>query len=708
MNTRSIILWSALCLSMTLQAQEIIREDSIAEVVVTGTGTPHLLKNAPVQTEVISGKMLRNYAGRSIEDILSGLSASFSFNEDDMGSHLQLNGLGNNYILILINGKRIHGDVGGENDLSLIDPQNIERIEIVKGASSALYGSDAIAGVINIITKKHDEGLLAENTTRIGSYGEIRQHNGFGVKLGKFNSWTSFRLQHSDGWQNTSMEDPKQTEFPIYDSRNKTVNRNTAWQIGERLTYNPTDNMEFYAEGSFHRKRIYRPSGKYPSTDVKTFDMLYRNYSAAVGGKYSLNKTDFLSLDIDWNRHAYYYHFTATTLTDGKIDGKLTHYFPYFAGQQQLQSDQQRTMTALKGVFSLPYDNRFSAGLEWRYDWLNAPMRVVNEKATDHTIALYAQDEFAWLQPLFVTVGLRLNNNQQFGWKLTPKVSAMLSLGAFRLRSTWSQGFKTPSPKELHYKYVREMNGAYLFLGNTSLRPQTSNYYSLSGEYTYSGLSITVTGYYNKLKDMITLVTIPKTQTPGEYIILYDPVKVRQYKNLESAETYGVDVTARYSVKEFAFGLGYSYLDTKGNLYDANHDRLHEVVIDGMAHHKGNVFAIWNHSFGENYKLGVGLYGRMSSKRYYQINGNGKGYHTWRISSTHDLGSSKKFSYRVEAGIDNIFNYVDRTPHGLHLGTTTPGTTIYASFSIRFNQGKKVKNNHNYQLNNKYNDEEND
>jgi outer membrane receptor for ferrienterochelin and colicins len=129
MKIRALLLigW-ALCLTVTLSAQSYL-QDTIPETVVTATGTLHLLKDVPVQTEVISG-----------------LTSAFAFNEDDMGSHMQLGGLGNSYILILIDGKRIHGDVGGENDLSLIDPRNIEKIEIVKGASSALYGSDAING----------------------------------------------------------------------------------------------------------------------------------------------------------------------------------------------------------------------------------------------------------------------------------------------------------------------------------------------------------------------------------------------------------------------------------------------------------------------------------------------------------------------------------------------------------------------------------
>ena len=290
-------------------SQSVVNKNvQLEEVVVTGTGTEHLLKNAPVQTEVISGKMLKNYAGKNIQELLGMLTSSFDFNEDDMGSQMQMNGLGNDYILVLIDGKRIHGDVGGQNDLGLIDPQNIEKIEIVKGASSALYGSDAIAGVVNIITKKHQqEGILVENTSRIGSFGDIRQHNGFGLSIGRWSSYTNFQLQHSDGWQNTATEYTQGSETPINDSRNKTTNRHTNWQVAERITYTPAKDIELYAEGSTYWKRIYRVSGKYPHYDVYTYDLQYRNASAAVGGKWKLNKTDVITLDVDWNRHAYYY-----------------------------------------------------------------------------------------------------------------------------------------------------------------------------------------------------------------------------------------------------------------------------------------------------------------------------------------------------------------------------------------------------------------
>ena len=689
-------------LAFCLSAQSVQKEAALQEVVVTGTGTQHLLKDAPVQTEVISHRQLQQFAGKSIEDILSGLTASFAFNENDMGSHLQMNGLGNSYVLILVDGRRLHGDNGGENDLSLIDPHNIEKIEIVKGASSALYGSDAIAGVINIITRKHrEQGLMLENTTRMGSYGDIRQHNGIALNYGKFSSYTNFQLQHSDGWQNTSEEALSQTEYHITDSRNKTVNRHTNWQLAEHLTYQLTPKIELYADGSIYWKRIYRPCGKHPGVDVKTYDMQYNNASISVGGKWKLNETDVITLDADWKRHAYKYVYTDTTLTDGYVNGRFTNYFPYFPDDKELQSDQRLTQISLKGVFALPYEQMLSAGFDYRYDWLEAPMRVKGGKATDNTQAIYVQDEWALLNPLYLTAGLRLTRNEGFGTRLTPKLSAMLKLGELRLRATWSQGYKTPTPKELHYQYIRNMNGVYLYLGNTDLKAQTSNYFGVSAEYTLGHLTMTLSGYYNKVDNMIALVTIPTSEAPGDLIVQYDPMRVRQYQNMEDAKTYGIDFTARYQTKHFTAGGSYSYLDTKAHQYDSDHDVMQEVTIDGMAHHKANWYVTWNHDFSKLYHLGIGIYGRMSSKRYYQIDGNGKGYQIWRLATTHQFGKN----LRLEAGIDNIFNYIDKTPHGLHLGTTTPGTTVYASLTVRFNKGKKLNNKYKYNLNQKNNEE---
>ena len=700
-----------LAVDMSAQTDRIWRQDSLQEVVVTGTGTQHLLKNAPVQTEVISGRQLRQYGGKNLEDILSGLTSSFAFNEGDMGSQMQLGGLGNSYILILIDGKRIHGDVGGENDLSLVDPENIERIEIVKGAASALYGSDAIAGVVNIITKRHDEGLLIENSTRGGSYGDVRQHNGLALRYGRLASYMNFHLQHTDGWQNTATEHTSHFEPAINDSRSMTVNRKTNWMIAERLTWQLNSAIELYGEGNYHQRSIYRPQGKYPKYDVTYYDMQYENAAAAVGGKWTAGR-NLLTLDVDWNKHAYFHKFTSLVTTEGiDNDGNLVMEFPFFPGQRQLQSNQQRLMAHAKGVFTLPYDNRLSAGVEYRYDWLKAPTSIEGMEASDNTEALYLQDE--WQTALsrdvkmLLTGGLRLVRNQQFGWHLSPKLSAMLSWNDLRLRASWSQGFKTPTLKEQRYRYVKDMTQIILYLGNMDLKPQTSNYLSVGAEYTMGPLTLTLTGYHNQLQDMITLVTIPRSEAPAQYHQQYGETlnKVRQYKNMERARTYGADLTARCVLRDWTFGLGYSYLDTKAEVYDETTRQLVDVVIDGMAHHRGNVYTTWRHRFSRAYALGIGIYGRLSTKRYYQINGDGKGYQIWRLSTTHDLGSSRLLDWHLEAGVDNILNYVDRTDHGLHLGTTTPGTTVYATLALRLKKGKNLKNNTKFNFNNN-NDED--
>ena len=707
MKKRLTTILLSFCAIVSVEAQsDIWRSDSLQEVVVTGTGTQHLLKNAPVQTEVITQRMLRQYGGKSLEDILAGLTASFAFNEGDMGSQMQLNGLGNSYILILIDGKRIHGDVGGENDLGLIDPHNIEKIEIVKGAQSALYGSDAMAGVVNIITKKHTEkGVFADNTTRYGSHNDLRQHNSLVFTFGDFSSQTNFQMQRNDGWQNTAEEYAE--AMVLTDSKNKTVNKFKNWQIAERLTYKPLKGLELYAEGSYYKKNILRPrNGNHPSCDVYTYDLRYNNASASVGGKwYPGGKKDYITLDVDWNKHAYYYDYTAKhydyVLLQGEEYGDQNGEWFSVAmlpGQSKLQSDQQRVMGLLKGIFYLPYENTLNAGAEYRYDYLKAPDRTETGTASDQTAALYVQDEFNMLQWLNITAGLRLVDNRSFGLRLTPKISAMLSSGDFRFRLGWSQGFKTPTVKELHYRYLHVMGSSTFFnIGNTNLDPQTSNYYSANVEYRGRNFTASVTGYINKLDNMIALVNVSSGEIPAGITTAYlgdgsTNVQARMYKNMDDARTSGLDFTLSYKVmKGLTLNAAYSYLDTKAHLYDEKTDRMNTVVIDGTAHHKWNASAMYSHTFSPRYAIGVSLSTRGSSTRYYQNNGNGKAYQIWRLNTTHDLGKrDKMLAYRIEVGVDNIFNFVDRTMRPYHLGNNTSGTTVYGTFSIKFNYGKRV------------------
>ena len=152
-----------------------------------------------------------------------------------------------------------------------------------------------------------------------------------------------------------------------------------------------------------------------------------------MGGKwYPGEKKDVITLDVDWNKHAYYYDYTAKhydyVLLQGEEYGDQNGEWFSVAmmpGQSKLQSDQQRVMAQLKGIFNLPYDNMLNAGAEYRYDYLKAPERTETGTADDWTGAVYVQDEWNHLKWLNITAGLRLVDNHNFGFRLTPKVSTM-------------------------------------------------------------------------------------------------------------------------------------------------------------------------------------------------------------------------------------------------------------------------------------------
>ena len=130
-------------------------------VVVTGNGHRQLLKSTTTPVHVISKNLLKETGLTDFQDAMSRLMPQVSFAPNTMGSYLRLNGLGNKYVLILVNGKKLIGDISGNVDLNRINMGKIKRIEVLDGAASSLYGSDAIGGVINIITDQPTDQLIS-------------------------------------------------------------------------------------------------------------------------------------------------------------------------------------------------------------------------------------------------------------------------------------------------------------------------------------------------------------------------------------------------------------------------------------------------------------------------------------------------------------------------------------------------------------------
>ncbi len=621
---------------------------SLGEVVVTGTGTPHHLKSAPVQTELIDSKLVENIASPDFTDLMSSISPSFDFSPGAMGPFMQLNGLGNDYILVMIDGKRTYGDIGGQNDLNRINPDDIERIEVVKGASSALYGSEAIAGVINIITKKSDRKISVVNNSRIGGHGEWVQHNGLDLNFGRLSYSTSFDRKKTDGWQLSKYETDG-TNLSETDAMAQNPSKD--YTFDQKFSYNITPKLNVYAQGSKYERDVQRPLA------VGKYGYFYKDFSYSSGGKYLLNKTAYIQADWASDRFKYYYKYNQESGT-------------YAAGDKALQTNQLRDALNIKGVFSLSKMHLLSVGGEYVNEELESEGRLTGKKADAYTLAAYAQDEMQIVKDLSLVAGARYVDHKAFGSAFTPKVSALYKLRDFNFRGTYARGFKAPTLKELYYHY--EKNG-YLYLGNPDLDPQTSNYYALSAEYIINGLSFSLTGYRNDVNDLIDYKTV---ETSGEDAA--NGVKTtREHYNIAKAGTKGLDFLFNANLGAgFSVGGGYSYVDAK--------NKTEDIRLEGVAKNYGNIRLGYLHNW-KKYQLNATLTGRFQDKKFYDDKyGDAKGYNLWKLTTVHRFNTKGTLNFEATAGVDNLFDYVDDSPYGSHYGTINPGRTAFAGVKIVF------------------------
>lgn len=646
----------------------------LEEVVVTGTGTEHYLKDAPVQTEVITRRALEQFQARSMEELLAGLSPSLTFHDGSMGSHIQLNGLNNDYILILIDGKRMNGDVGGQNDLNLLNPANIERIEIVKGAASSLYGSDAIAGVINIITKKHHDKTEFTSTSRVGAYGDVRESASLGLTIGKVKSMTGMNFHHTDGWRNTDLQWNQQQLKP--GSTMKTVNRSTNYTLTESLDWNVNDRLSLTASGSCYERWVVRPHGPW---SYLPNDFYYRNYGFAAGGKYRLGGRNYLTADLSYDRYGYFYDYKLQEVTDYFKDGdRIT----YFSGQRIKQSVQRQVLGQTKGVFYIGDRHLLNTGFEYLYNHLESPHHIDGDRASVYTLAAYAQEEWTAADDVVLTAGARGTVHKETGFNLSPKIAVLYNKGDFRLRASYALGYKSPTVKELYYNYTATLGGGSLtaYHGNKDLKAQTSQYASVGAEYAGRKFQASVTAYANFLRNMIELVEINLTAEEK----LDEIEKSKMYLNLTQARIWGVDFTFNYQpVQTLTVSGGYSFSDPRAQYPDQGADYMKYIPIDATSQHNATLNASWHHTWSR-YRLGLAVYGRYQSVRRYVEDNDADAFQTWRINTAHTLLGMKKWTLTLNVGVDNLFNYVDRTPFGRNRATTTPGRTVYASALVKF------------------------
>lgn len=624
---------------------------SLGEVVVTGTGTAHHITAAPVATELFTKRKVEAVSSGNFSDLMLNVSPSFDFTQGAMGDFMTLNGLKNDYILILIDGKRLYGDLGGNNDLNRINTDDIERIEVIKGAASLLYGSDAIAGVVNIITKKDKHKVNLTNSSRISKYQTFQQHNALSLNLGRLHSKSSYARTRSNGWQLSPYElitskKTKKTKRIETDAKNQ--NAYSTYNLGQQLSYDLTDKLSVHGAASYYQKNYYYP------TTVKNYGFFFRDITYSTGAKYLLDKKDFITFDYNRDQNKYYYKYNQA-------------YKSYKKGDKTRNNDQLMEDFQLKYVNSLSHKNTLSLGANYLKEKMTSE-RVLNGEATAYTLAAYAQDEWSVCRNFDIVAGLRVVKHKEYGVALTPKVSVLYKLGHFNLRGSYGWGFKAPTLKQLYFDY--EKRGT-LYMGNTDLKPQESEFYSAGVEYHAKIGTLSVTAYRNDIENMIAYTNAEKQADDLSNGIK----KRRQFANINKARSQGIDVLLETKLGYgFTLGGGYSYVDAK--------DRLTGTRLERIAQNYGNIHLDYNHSW-VNYKLGINLTGRIQDGKFYEKQST-DAYNIWRLSSTHDFFHIRNFKFQLTAGVDNIFDYVDDNPYGMYHSTLNPGRTFFAGLSINF------------------------
>lgn len=628
------------------------------EVVVTGTGTINKLRNSPVAIDVISQRELQNTNIPTFENAMIALNPSMSFTPNAMGSYMQLNGLSNRYILVLVDGKKLGGDVGGNVDLNRIDMGNIKRIEVLKGAASSLYGSDAIAGVINIITQKPKDLVNFSTETRCSEYGQFTQNANLYLNVGGFSSSTSFQRNQADGWQLNKKEIINDKEV---DTDKQAMLRFYSDVFSQRFGYKATKELSMYVEGSLFDKKFKRPVSAYG------FDMKYVDYSFGAGAKYLLKNNGLITLDWNTDRFEYFKAY----LKETKDKNGVT----FMPGDEEFVRRQKYNNINLKGTFNAGKFNKVTVGSEYKVDNLYAPADSIGGSRNVYTLAFYAQDEINLFGKLNIVPGVRYIYNETFKNRVTPKVSAMYTLHDFNFRVSYATGFKTPELKQLFMKTeVTSKGKTTLSVGNKDLKPESSNYYSVNAEYIKDFLSLAVTGYINNLKNKIDTYEIELT--PEEIAEGYN--KKSSYHNIGRSRIQGVDFTFNsYLGYNITLGGGYSYVNAK--------DLDTGKRLQRISRHTGNVNLNWFKDFGL-FKSNFNLNGRLQSRRYYDDGDDARAYQLWNFATRHTFKSINGLVFEPGLGIENIFDFVDDKPFNRNYATLSPGRTFYASLKIKFSK----------------------
>ena len=624
-------------------------ETALNELVVTGSRYERQLKDVPVITRVISREEIETVNPVDFTTLLEYTLPGIQFYYNTMSQvpEITYQGMDAKAVLFLLDGERISGESGDSNiDYSRFNINDIERIEVVRGAASTLYDSRAIGGVINIITKKSVRPFTASMHTRYAGKKGQSYSASAGVNLHRFSSLTSFGWRKRDSYL-VKDEQGKQKEIinpdgSVTKSKTDPVAFNiygySIIDVSQKLSYNFSDRFTGSARISYY-------TNKRDKYDNARYYQRYRDL--ILSGKLKWQFADNQNLDLSYIRDNY--------IKDNVY-----------------VDDDERVYGNVNSTIRLYYTGMFGKHtLSGGVDLLRENMKhhFMKDTATVHMnqYSFCLQDDWQLTNKMNVVVGVRGDKGGSYRLHFTPKVSVLYRpLKTITLRAGYSQGYRIPNLKELYQEFNMGGMGIMMY-GNKDLKPEEGTQISASVEYDYKGLNLSVSTYHNRYKNKISYEYI----SPGKSWNM-------KYVNALNVKTTGVEVTANYKLP---FGLrfsgGYSYV------YD--YDERDGYNMSWVRPHSARLSSVYKHRFGKTTESVAFNTSWVSSITRYAYSSSDKTYtktkYDPRTLCSLNLRSELPRGIAIGLMVDNIFNYRDKAVDSA-VQLPENGRTFVATVSI--------------------------
>lgn len=595
-------------------------------VVVTGTRTPKLLKDVPIVTRVLTQTDIKKADATHIGDLLQselpGVEFSYSMNQQ---TSLNMQGFGGNSVLFLVDGERLAGETLDNIDYTRLNMDNVGRVEIVKGAASSLYGSNAVGGVVNVISQDSDEPWSLNLNSRLGENRSQRYGASLGLKQGIISSTTN--IQH------TTVDEINLKGEGDY---NKIYGSKT-WSIKERLVVNPLAELKLTGRaGYFFRERFTSELSK----------ERYRDFSGGIKANYEIDKKSDIEVS---------YSFDQYDKSDYQVQSSK---------DVRDYSNVQHTVRTVYNL-TLGSNNILTLGGDFMRDYLMSYQFTDGGNHKQYTTDAFAQFDWNPSKKVNVIAGLRFDHFSEADVKhLSPKLGMMYKLGNSSIRGSYAGGFRAPTLKEMYMNF--DMASIFMIYGNKNLKAESSHNFSLSAEYMRGRYNVTVTGFYNIVDNRITTAW-------------NDDLKGMVYTNMSKLNVCGVDASA---VAKFPCGISarLSYA------YTYEHIKKGEPLTSSTRPHTATARIEYG-KYWKNYGFNLSLNGRYLSQVTTDVYTSSTSYEetekqTYPAYSIWKLSMSNKIwkGINLTLTVDNLFNYVPSYYYSNSPSTT--GTTFMAGLSL--------------------------